>query len=89
MADLGFAPDGDLHALAHQRIASGALPVNTSGGGGRGGGPAWRGRGVTQLRGAAGARQVAGARIAAVAGYGMVEYRHGMCANAVVLEGTL
>ena len=51
MADLGFAPDGDLHALAHQRIASGALPVNTSGGGGRGGGPAWRGPGsYTHLR---------------------------------------
>ena len=35
-----------------------------------------------------GARQVTGARIAAVSGYGMVEYRYGMCANAVVLEGT-
>jgi hypothetical protein len=41
---------------------------------------------VTQLAGEAGARQVAGARLALVTGYGMVLYRHGACANAVVLE---
>ena len=29
-----------------------------------------------------------GARIAAVSRYGMVEYRYGLCANAVELEGT-
>jgi acetyl-CoA acetyltransferase len=93
LADLGFARDGDVRALIHQRIATGALPVNTSGGqlsaGQAGAAAGLHGivEAVTQLRGAAGARQVAGARIAAVAGYGMVEYRYGMCANAVVLEG--
>lgn len=94
LADLGFARDGDLRALIHQRIATGALPVNTSGGqlsaGQAGAAAGLHGvvEAVTQLRGAAGARQVTGARIAAVSGYGMVEYRYGMCANAVVLEGT-
>jgi acetyl-CoA acetyltransferase len=94
LADLGFASDGDLRALIHHRIATGALPVNTSGGqlsaGQAGAAAGLHGivEAVTQLRGAAGARQVAGARIAAVTGYGMVEYRYGMCANAVVLEGT-
>jgi hypothetical protein len=39
-----------------------------------------------QLRGEAGARQVAGARTAVVAGYGMVCYRYGACAGAMVLE---
>jgi hypothetical protein len=29
---------------------------------------------------------VAGARLGLASGYGMVQYRHGMCANAVVLE---
>ena len=33
-----------------------------------------------------GERQVPNARLAVVSGYGMVEYRYGMCANAVVLE---
>ena len=41
---------------------------------------------VRQLRGECGARQVAGARLAVVSGYGMVLYRYGACANAVVLE---
>jgi hypothetical protein len=41
---------------------------------------------VTQLLGCAGERQVEGARLACVTGYGMVLYRYGACANAVVLE---
>lgn len=41
---------------------------------------------VTQLQHGAGGRQVDRARLALVSGYGMVEYRYGMCGNAVVLE---
>ncbi len=91
LADLGFAPDGDLRALI-ARIATHALPVNTSGGqlsagqAGAAGGMHGLVEAITQLRGAAGERQVARARLALVSGYGMVEYRYGMCANAVVLE---
>lgn len=92
LADLGFASGGDLRALVHERIATGALPVNTSGGqlsvgqAGAAGGMHGLVEVVTQLRGAAGARQVAGARIGLATGYGMVQYRYGMCANAVILE---
>ncbi|TAL55968.1 thiolase family protein [Pandoraea sp.] len=91
LADLGFAPDGDLRGLLG-RIAARTLAVNTSGGqlsagqAGAAGGMHGLVEAITQLRGEAGARQVAGARMAVVSGYGMVEYRHGMCANAVVLE---
>lgn len=91
LADLGFAPDGDLRALI-ARIASRALAVNTSGGqlsagqAGAAGGMHGLVEAIVQLRGEAGARQVGGARRALVSGYGMVQYRYGMCANAVVLE---
>jgi len=93
LADLGFAPDGDLRALIHQRIATRQLPMNTSGGqlsvgqAGAAGNVHGLVEVVTQLRGEAGERQVDKARVGVVTGYGMVEYRYGMCANAVVLEG--
>jgi acetyl-CoA acetyltransferase len=91
LADLGFAPDGDLRAMI-ARIESRDLPVNTSGGqlsagqAGAAGGMHGLVEALTQLRGRAGERQVPNARLAVVSGYGMVEYRYGMCANAVVLE---
>jgi acetyl-CoA acetyltransferase len=91
LVDLGFARDGDLRALI-SRIASRELAVNTSGGqlsagqAGAAGGMHGLVEAITQLRGTAGERQVADARLAVVSGYGMVEYRYGMCANAVVLE---
>jgi acetyl-CoA acetyltransferase len=91
LADLGFAPDGDLRALI-ARIASRELAVNTSGGqlsagqAGAAGGMHGLVEAIRQLQGAAGERQVPQARLALVSGYGMVQYRHGMCANAVVLE---
>ena len=67
------------------------LALNTSGGqlsagqAGAAGGMHGLVEAVTQLRQEAGDRQVAGARHAVVAGYGMVQYRYGMCANAVIL----
>ena len=96
LADLGFAgdPDGDVRSLIHERIATRQLPVNTSGGqlsagqAGAAGGLHGVVEAVVQLRGEAGKRQVAGARKALVAGYGMVCYRYGACAGAAVLETT-
>ncbi|WP_347556475.1 thiolase family protein [Robbsia sp. KACC 23696] len=93
LADLGFAPDGDLRALI-ARVASQALPVNTSGGqlsagqAGAAGGMHGLVEAITQLQGAAGERQLPDAALAVVSGYGMVGYRYAMCANAVVLART-
>lgn len=93
LADLGFVQDGDLVRLLEERIDRNRWPVNTSGGqlsagqAGAAGGLHGLVEVVTQLRGRAGARQVAGARLAAVAGYGMVLYRYGACANLAILEG--
>ena len=92
LADLGFTGDGDVHALIHELIAPRRLAVNTSGGqlsagqAGAAGGLHGVVEAVHQLRGEAGERQVAGARTALVAGYGMVCYRYGACAGAAVLE---
>ena len=91
LADLGFAPNG-LRTLIHEQIATMALPVNTSGGqlsaGQAGAAAGLHGlvEAVWQMRGQAGGRQVPDAQLALVCGYGMVQYRYGMCANAVVLE---
>lgn len=92
LADLGFAAEGDLERLVATRIVPRSLPVNTSGGqlsagqAGAAGGLHGLVEVVTQLRGEAGARQVAGARLGLVSGYGMVAYRHGASAGAAVLE---
>ena len=91
LADLGFAPDGNVKALIH-RIKTKELAVNTSGGqlsvgqAGAAGGMHGLVETITQLNGQAGSRQVPSARRGVVSGYGMVQYRYGMCANAVVLE---
>lgn len=88
LADLGFGPPCEMvRVLAERRLA-----VNTSGGqlsagqAGAGGGMHGLVEVVRQLRAGAGARQVVGARLGVVTGYGMVAYRFGVCANAVVLE---
>lgn len=91
LADLGFVPDDD-YRRALRRIGRFELPVNTSGGqlsagqAGAAGGMHGLVEAITQLLGDAGQRQVSNARLAVVTGYGMVQYRYGMCANAVVLE---
>jgi acetyl-CoA acetyltransferase len=92
LADLGYAEDGDVRSLIYDQIVRRATPVNTSGGqlsagqAGAAGGLHGVVEAVRQLRGEAGERQVAGARTALVAGYGMVCYRYGACAGATVLE---
>jgi acetyl-CoA acetyltransferase len=92
LEDLGFAADGGVKELIDERIVTRALPVNTSGGqlsagqAGAAGGMHGLVEVVTQLRGAAGVRQMQDARLGVVSGYGMVAYRHGACSNAVVLE---
>ena len=78
LSDLGFIGDGDVRRFIHDRVASHALPVNTSGGqlsaGQAGAAAGLHGlvEAVVQLRGQAGAR--AGGRGAAGGGIGL---RHG------------
>jgi acetyl-CoA acetyltransferase len=92
LADLGYAGEGDVRSLIHERIATRRLAVNTSGGqlsagqAGAAGGLHGVVEAIHQLRGEAGERQVAGARTALVAGYGMVCYRYGAGAGATILE---
>lgn len=92
LEDLGFAPDGDIGRLVAERIGPRSLPVNTSGGqlsagqAGAAGGMHGVVEVVTQLRGEGGRRQVPGARLGVVSGYGMVAYRYGACANVGVFE---
>lgn len=91
LADLGFAPNGDIATLA-ARIANRSLPVNTGGGqlsagqAGAAGGMLGLVEIVRQLTGDGGGRQIEGARLGLVTGYGMVTYRFGSSANAAVLE---
>jgi acetyl-CoA acetyltransferase len=92
LADLGFVKDGDVRAFVRTVVASRKLPVNTSGGqlsagqAGSAGGLHAIVEAVRQLRSQAGARQIPDARLAVVAGYGMVLYRYGAAAGAMVLE---
>jgi acetyl-CoA acetyltransferase len=88
LEDLGFGTEWD-EFLA----GPGSRPaVNTSGGmltagqSGAGGGLHALVECVRQLRGERGEGQVAGARTAVVAGYGMVLYRYAACSVAAVLE---
>lgn len=91
-ADLGLVADGDLSRFLHRRLLEEDWPLNTSGGqlsagqAGAAGGMHGLVEAITQLRGRAGERQVDGAELALVTGYGMVVYTHGACHNATVLE---
>ncbi|MBS1888690.1 MAG: thiolase family protein [Actinobacteria bacterium] len=91
-ADLGLVEDGDLRRFLHRRLLEERWPLNTSGGmlsagqAGAAGGLHGLVEAVRQLRGQAGERQVAGAEVALVSGYGMVAYRHGACHNAALLS---
>lgn len=91
LADLGFGdPQRVLDLLSRDR-----LRVNTSGGqlsagqAGAAGGMHGLVEVYRQLSGTAGARQTTPARFGLVSGYGMVAYRYGASANAVVLEAQI
>ncbi|TXC99913.1 thiolase family protein [Streptomyces sp. ISID311] len=92
MDDLGLVPDGDLERFLHVDLAKRHRAVNTSGGqlsagqAGAAGGMHLLVEAVEQLQGRRGAGQIPAARRAVVAGYGMVLYRFGSCANVVALE---
>jgi acetyl-CoA acetyltransferase len=91
-SDLGLVAAGDLARFCQERLLRERWPLNTSGGqlsagqAGAAGGMHGLVEAIRQLRGLAGERQVPDARLALVAGYGMVLYRHGACHNAAVLE---
>jgi acetyl-CoA acetyltransferase len=90
--DLGLVPGNDLARFARVDIGERRLPVNTSGGllsagqAGAAGGMNGTVETVRQLQHCAGDRQVPGARLAVVSGYGMVLYRYGACVGAAVME---
>ncbi|MDQ1760184.1 DitF protein [Achromobacter xylosoxidans] len=91
LCDLGFASIDDLPGFIARRLATRDLPVNTAGGqlsagqAGTAGGMHGLVEVARQLLGQAGERQVRGARHGVATGYGMVQLRYGMCANAAVL----
>lgn len=91
LLDVGMLSADDVPKSLVGLIDDGTVAVNTSGGqlsagqAGSAGGMHGLVEVVHQLRGQAGQRQV-DARFGLVTGYGMVLYRYGSCANAVVLE---
>ncbi|MDH3064785.1 thiolase family protein [Achromobacter insolitus] len=91
LCDLGFAGAEDLPGFIARRLAARDLPVNTAGGqlsagqAGTAGGMHGLVEVARQLLGQAGERQVRAARHGVATGYGMVQLRYGMCANAAVL----
>jgi acetyl-CoA acetyltransferase len=93
--DLGLVPDHDLARFCRHTIGERRFPLNTWGGmlsagqpGGFAGGLNGISEAVLQLQHRAGERQVKGARLAAVTGYGMTMYRYGATAATAVLERT-
>ena len=94
LEDLGFCGKGEgpQFVRSHVFTHDGSFPLNTSGGqlsagqAGTAGGMIGLVESVLQLQGRTGERQVKNARLAVVTGYGMVLYRYGACANAIVLE---
>jgi acetyl-CoA acetyltransferase len=91
--DLGMIADHDLARFCRRDIGERRRPINTFGGmlsAGQPGGPAGGLNGISeavlQLQHRAGARQVAGARLAVATGYGMTMYRYGGTAATAILE---
>lgn len=92
LVELGFVPDDDLARFCRSRFVDDDLALNTSGGQLSAGQAGVAGcllgvtEVVTQLRGRAGDRQVTGARLGLVTGYGMVLYRYGAACGVALLE---
>ncbi|MCC5970281.1 MAG: thiolase family protein [Pararhodobacter sp.] len=92
--DLGLCPKGGAAEFiaGHDFTTTGSLPHNTSGGqlsagqAGCAGGHLGLVETLRQLTGAAGERQVEGARRALVSGFGMINFDRGLGSGAVVLE---
>ena len=91
--DLGFCntDDGLDFIRRHDFTIAGSFPHNTGGGqlscgqAGAAGGFLGVVEALRQVTGAAGERQVAGARDALASGFGMINYDRGLCTAAVVL----
>jgi acetyl-CoA acetyltransferase len=94
LVDLGIVEAHQLRPFLRDQVLDGRFPLNTSGGqlsagqAGAAGGMHGLTEAVFQLLGQAGDRQLPHADRALVSGYGMVQYRYGMCANAAILETT-
>jgi acetyl-CoA acetyltransferase len=91
--DLGFCDKGEGPAFvrAHTFTHDGSFPLNTSGGqlsagqAGCGGGYIGLTETMRQLTGEAGARQVPGARVGLVSGFGMINFDRGLASCAALL----
>ena len=91
--DLGFCGKGEGpdFVRAHDLTIGGDFPHNTSGGqlsvgqAGAAGGYLGLVEAIRQLTGTAGGTQVADARTALVAGFGMINYDRGLCSAAAIL----
>jgi acetyl-CoA acetyltransferase len=93
LEDHGFCDKGAVGAFlaGHRMTWDGSLPLNTGGGQlscgqcGGGGGLIGLVEAVRQLRREASGRQVEGATVGLVSGYGMVSYGHGLSASSLVV----
>ncbi len=93
LEDLGFCEKGEGPAFvrANTFTIDGSLPLNTSGGqlsagqAGCGGGYIGITETMRQLTGEAGARQVPGARVGLVSGFGMINFDRGLASCAALL----
>ena len=93
--DLGFCKKGEGadFVRGHDLTNGGSFPHNTSGGqlsvgqAGAAGGYLGLVEALRQITGAALGRQVEGAKIAVVSGFGMINYDRGLCSGAAALAG--
>ncbi|MEM7277227.1 MAG: thiolase family protein [Pseudomonadota bacterium] len=91
--DLGFCAKGEVSAFIQSNTFTndGSFPHNTSGGqlsvgqAGAAGGYLGLVEAIRQLTGAAGKRSVENAKLAAVSGFGMINFDRGLCTGALLL----